>query len=223
MGYKRTLLAAALLSSLCACAARRPVLEADVNAVGGKGRSFDFDPASRQFVAFSQAGRLLQMTIEPSYVYIVGGRKTKLDPGCHGGFLIKVGAPAAAARRSDSISAGTVMAQGRKGDNSTLIEVHLCPRDDAPAGWKGWHADFIIEAVADAATKSSLPTEASFAVSATDGPIVQVASTSVRSQVTIAEGPATDPFRRWPEIVGFAVVTGLVPPSPEGRYEVVGR
>lgn len=198
-------------------------MEADIVAAGGKARSFDYDPARREFVAFSQAGRLLQMTIEPSEITIVGSRSTRLDHGCHGGFLIKLGAPSGPARRSDSFSGGGVMSGGAQSGGSTLIEVHLCPRDDAPAGWRGWHADFIIEEVGDAASKTSLPTQASFAVTTGEGPSVQIASSGVHGQVTFAPGAATEPFRRWPEIVGFAVVTGLVPPSPEGKYEVVAR
>jgi hypothetical protein len=198
----RALLAAALLSLLCACAARRPVLEADVVAVGGKARAFEFDPATLQFTAWSQAGRLMFVAVEPGRLEIYGGRVTTLGKGCHGGFLTRSGKP---------------------GEEGTLIEVHLCPRDDAPAGWRGWHADFLIEQVADAALRSSLPTKADFAVSTDKGEVVQIASPGLRAQVLIPEGKATAPFRNWPEMVGLFVVTGIVPPSPQGQYEVVGR
>jgi hypothetical protein len=198
----RPLLAAALLSLLCACAARRPVMEADIVAAGGKGRSFEFDPASREFSAWSHAGRLMRVWVEPGRLEIYGGRVTTLGKGCHGGFLTRWGKP---------------------GEEGTLIEVHLCPRDDAPAGWRGWHVDFLIEQIADAALKSSLPTKADFAVATGSGELVQISSPTLHAQVRIPPGPATAPFRAWPELAALFVVTGIVPPSPGGPYEVVGR
>ena len=65
--------AALLAALLCtACAHRGNLLEAEVRAVGGKGRSFEYDPAKAQFVAFNSAGRLLELWMKARTLDVVG-------------------------------------------------------------------------------------------------------------------------------------------------------
>jgi hypothetical protein len=191
-------LCACAILLLVACAHSNPnTVPLDVRATtSGKGRSFEFDPARGELIAWGNNGRLLQLWVHASELLVGAGTRRAIPEGCRAGFLSRTAADGSA----------------------VLVEIHLCPRRDAPAGWQGWHADF--ELHADAETAGTLPPKADFAVG-WDRELheLRLSSQVFRATMTVPNASAA-PVRSYPELFALAVLLGVVPFAPDGKYQV---
>ena len=53
--------------------------------------------------------------------------------------------------------------------------------------------------------------------------VVELAAPNFRGTIAVPAGAQGDAVRAFPELLGFAIVTGVVPTASDGRYEVVPR
>ncbi len=99
------------------------------------------------------------------------------------------------------------------------IAVILCPRAGAAEGWTGWPAS--LEDVSRTQGEQALPTAAisfDFQPSAA-GDALEVKTDTSRLKATLPANPSAF-FRLHPELLAFALVTGIVPASHAGMYEL---
>jgi hypothetical protein len=187
---------ASLLTALALAGCAGSGKEIVVRGGGGRGRTFDFDPSQGELIAWGPRGKLLQLWLRPGELMVVGlATRRTVDAECRGGFLRAVGQDGA----------------------PILVEIHLCPRTDAPAGWKGWHADF--EVHTESVAPGTLPPVVDFGIAwADDLRTLRVASRTSRGTVTVPDRAAV--VRSPPELFALAIVMGIVPPSPDGTYVV---
>jgi hypothetical protein len=165
-------------------------------STSGKGRVFDFDPKQGELVAWGTNGRLLQLWVHPGGLGVGTSTRHAVAEGCRGGFLNRVA----------------------QDGSAVLVEIHLCPRRDAPEGWQGWHADFEVHANTDVG--APLPPKADFAVGwDRDLRLLRLSSSVLRASVTVPDATAA-PVRSYPEMFALAVLMGVVPIAPDGKYEV---
>jgi hypothetical protein len=190
---KRVAACAAVLLSACAHPNARTIPVVIRAPSAGKGRSFDFDPSRAELVAWGTNGRLLQLWAHASELMIGSGIRRIVPEGCRAGFLT----------RHDS--EGSVV----------QVTIQLCPQKGAPEGWQGWHADFELHANSD--ITGSLPPKADFAIG-WDRELqeLRVASQVIRASMAVANDAA--PIRSYPEMFALAVVLGVVPVAPDGKY-----
>jgi hypothetical protein len=187
--------AAAVLSACAHSKSESKAIGVEVRGTtSGRGRSFDFDPSRGELVAWGTNGRLLQLWAHASELMIGAGIRREVPEGCRAGFLT----------RHDS--EGSVV----------QITIQLCPQAGAPEGWQGWHADFELHANTDVA--GTLPPKTDFAVG-WDGELheLRIASRVLRASMAVANDAA--PVRSYPEMFAFAVVIGVVPVAPDGKYQ----
>jgi hypothetical protein len=190
---KRAAAWAAVLLSGCAHSNAKTI-PVEIRAPSiSKGRAFDFDPTRGELVAWGTNGRLLQLWAHASELMVGSGIRRMVPEGCRAGFLTRHDAE------------GSVV----------QVTIQLCPQKGAPEGWQGWHADFELHANTDIAT--SLPPKADFAVGwDRDLQELRIASHVVRASMAVANDAA--PVRSYPEMFALAVVLGVVPVAPDGRY-----
>jgi hypothetical protein len=187
-----------LLLLLCASAcAHRKTTSFDVRAsTSGRGRFFEFDPQQGELMAWGSGGKLLQLWVHPGELDVGTSSRRTVKEGCRGGFLT----------RHDS-------------EASVVVEIHLCPLDRTTTpGWKTWHADF--ELHTEREMPGTLPPKAEFAV-AWDGELrgLHIASPVMRASMAVPDGDRAAPIRSYPEMLALAVVLGVVPFAPDGKYE----
>lgn len=194
----------AALVLLCLAACKHgggSVVELDVRNrnTATRSRSFDWDAGEGKLEAFTPQGRLLSLWLHPSRLQVTGTSDVTVPRGCHGGYIEQRGASA-----------------------TNLIEVIACPAKAPAEGWTGWHADLYV--YGDAAVLGSIPPKVDFAVRADPaGAAVEVAAKNFRGKLAIPPGVQGDLVRAYPEMMAFALVTGVVPAASDGQYELVPR
>jgi len=188
----------ALVLFLCAAAcAHSKATTFDVRAAtSGRGRAFEFDPQQGELIAWSANGKLLQLWVHPGELVVGTSSRRTVQEGCRAGFLT----------RHDP-------------EGSVVVEIHLCPSTRAKTpGWTAWHADY--ELHTEKEMPGTLPPKSEFAV-AWDEQLrdLRIASSGMRASMTVPDGKWTGPIRSYPEMVALAVLLGVVPFAPDGKYE----
>jgi len=187
----------AVLLLLCAGCASRKTNLFDVRAsTSGRGRSFEFDAQQGELIAWSANGKLLQLWAHPGELDVGTSSRRTVEEGCRGGFLTR---------------------QDQEG--SVVVEIHLCPLVPSRApGWKTWHADF--ELHTEREMPGTLPPKSEFSVSWDDElRNLRIASPVMRATMSVPDGEWAAPIRSYPEMLALAVMLGVVPFAPDGKYE----
>ncbi|TMB28752.1 MAG: hypothetical protein E6J61_17195 [Deltaproteobacteria bacterium] len=187
-----------LLLCAAACASSRNTNTFDVRASSsGRGRAFEFDRKQGELIAWSANGKLLQLWVHPGELDVGTSSRRTVEEGCRGGFLT----------RSDP-------------EGSVVVEIHLCPLAVTRAqGWKTWHADY--ELHTEREMPGTLPPKSEFSISWDDQlRDLRIASPSMRASMSVPDADWAAPIRSYPEMLALAVLLGVVPFAPDGKYEV---
>jgi hypothetical protein len=172
----------------------------------GRSRVFEFDGATGELTAWSSTSRLLRMWVRTDALVVVGSSSHKVGAGCRAGFFTVP---------TQNVPLGSGPNQ-RPRPSGVLIEVQLCPRADVPNGWMAWHADLDVQN--NGQLPGAVPPGVDFAYAWEQPDRLLVSSRSSRSVIRV---PATAAVvRRYPELFALAVMTGIVPPASDGKYEV---
>ena len=205
---------AALALLLSGCAHRLTTLNVRA-ADTGKDREFTYEAKKKLFEADTAAGKLLRIWVDARVIRF-GDLDREIPAGCHGGFLSRHTENYAGT--SGMLHSGGSQALGAGHGAVEHLLVTLCPQTDAPAGWQGWHVMF--EQLDKGANLESVPPTAAFAFQRSEsGNELIVTTPTSHQKVTLPEIEASI-FRRNPELLAFVVMSGIVPPSPTGTYEV---
>jgi hypothetical protein len=194
--------AAALLAGCHAAGPQIIVRSSD----SGRSRTFEFDGAKGELTAWNSTARLLQMSVNAGALVVFGSSSHNVGAGCRAGFLTMP---------TQNVPLGSGPNQRPKA-RGVLIEVQLCPRTDVPDGWRAWHADLDVQN--NGLLPGTVPTGLDFACAWEQQDRLLVSSRSSRVVIKVPSTAAV--VRRYPELFALAVMTGIVPPASDGKYEV---